>query len=353
MQNTDIQITVVVTVFNKENEIEACLESLKNQTDKRFKTIIVDDGSTDQSPEKIRAAAAGYASFRPVFIPHGGVSAARNAALSMTDTPYLVFLDGDDRLTENAVADLNAVIDEGPYDLAVFGFMHVLPDGRLFDCPSFERTYGSKEAILNDFVFLWNSGLMYSACNKLFGMEIIKRAGLSFSPIDFGEDVEFCREYLRECETLRFMAESIYLYTYHKSGSLSTKYRDDLFERRLREHKEMTAYFDEMGIPRSVYREFLSRRHVERVVGCIENENSPANTRSQREKYRRVKRMIADEYTQECAKYAENSGKRMKFILKPLKKKKYLTVYMMGIIMAFSRSKLPKMFARLKYTARA
>ena len=115
----------------------------------------------------------------------------------------------------------------------------------------------------------------------------------------------------------------------------------------------MTAFFNEMGIPRSVYREFLSRRHIERVVGCIENENSPANTRSQSEKYRRVKRMAADEYTQECAKYAEKSGKKMKFIINLIKKKKFLMVYMMGVVMAFSRSRLPRMFARLKYTSRA
>lgn len=353
MANPDVQITVVVTVFNKENEIEACLESLKTQRDRCFRAIVADDGSSDKSPEKIRSAAEGCEAIKVISLPHGGVSAARNAALSMTDTPYVIFLDGDDRLTDNAIEHLNSLIAEGPYDLAVFGFSHVMPDGSMYDCPAFDRTFRTRGEILSSFVEMWNTGLMYSSCNKLFSMDIIRRRSLSFLPLDFGEDVAFCREYMKECENIRFTAKSIYLYTYHKDGSLSTRYRDDLFERRLSEHKEMVAFFDEMGIPKDSYREFLSRRYIERVVGCIENENAPANTRSAGEKYRRVKRMVSDEYTQECARYAENSGKKMKVLINTIKKKKYLTVYILGVVMAFSRSRLPRMFARLKYTSRA
>ena len=105
-----ISITVVIPAYNAEKTIKRTLLSLEKQTCKRFRCVIVDDGSTDHTREVIEQILPEL-SFDVQIIDkeNEGVVVARYAALQKVDTEFVLDLDADDELTENAVERCYAI----------------------------------------------------------------------------------------------------------------------------------------------------------------------------------------------------------------------------------------------------
>lgn len=90
-------LTIIVPAYNVEQYLEQCLDSLLHQTCKNFRVILVNDGSTDATPDICERYVSEYSElFRYINQENKGLGAARNAGLSETDTPYVSFLDSDD-----------------------------------------------------------------------------------------------------------------------------------------------------------------------------------------------------------------------------------------------------------------
>lgn len=91
------KVTVVIPAYNVSKYITRCLDSIVNQTVERFRAIIIDDGSTDNTSEICKAYAEKYSHILSyVYQENKGLGAARNTGLAMVETPYVCFLDSDD-----------------------------------------------------------------------------------------------------------------------------------------------------------------------------------------------------------------------------------------------------------------
>ena len=102
-------ITVIVAVYNCEQYVRACLESLKAQTLPDFECIVVDDASTDGSVRAVRDCVADDARFQLVQLAeNGGPGAARNAALDRARGTYAMYVDADDLLAPDALEKIVA-----------------------------------------------------------------------------------------------------------------------------------------------------------------------------------------------------------------------------------------------------
>ncbi|MCL1799623.1 MAG: glycosyltransferase, partial [Eggerthellaceae bacterium] len=103
------KVTVVVPLYNCEPYIGECLESLVRQSLPDFEVICVDDASTDDGPAKAQACMGGDPRFTMLSLPENrGLSAVRNAALDKAQGDYIVFLDSDDYLVDDALEKLVA-----------------------------------------------------------------------------------------------------------------------------------------------------------------------------------------------------------------------------------------------------
>lgn len=112
-------ITVIVPAYNAEQWLRECLDSVKKQKLGGWQVLVVSDGSTDRT-----AAIAGeYAKSDPRFslmeIPHSGVSAARNAALDVVETDWVMFLDADDVLDPMAIACVITMFRQKEVDIVI------------------------------------------------------------------------------------------------------------------------------------------------------------------------------------------------------------------------------------------
>lgn len=113
-------VSLCVGVYNGERHLAEMLDSVSAQTFADWVCVCVDDGSTDGSGEILRRHAARDARFVVLSQANAGVGAARNAAMSATETPFVMFADQDDLLAPDAMARALAAIEASGADVLRF-----------------------------------------------------------------------------------------------------------------------------------------------------------------------------------------------------------------------------------------
>ena len=163
-------ISVIVTCYNGEKYIKACLESICSQTYKTLQIIVVDDGSQDKSWDIIQKYASKDTRITAISKKNGGVSSARNCGLKYANCKYISFIDGDDTLEPDMYEFLMQYIVKYKVNIAHCAYNRVEQDrtipvngtGKIYVQ---NREEALKCVILGE-VFLG------SLCNKLFNREL-------------------------------------------------------------------------------------------------------------------------------------------------------------------------------------
>src|SRR4051795_5768452 len=112
------RLSVIVPVYNVEDYLEECLDSVVAQTFSDYECVMVDDGSTDASAAIAERCAVRDERFRLVSQENGGLSKARNTGIDHSSGELLVFLDSDDVLPANAYELLVGALDQSGSDFA-------------------------------------------------------------------------------------------------------------------------------------------------------------------------------------------------------------------------------------------
>lgn len=210
-----IKLSIVIPVYNVENYLAKCLDSVIVPGLDGYEVIVVNDGSTDGSG----AIAVDYAERYPALIrlieqKNGGLGAARNTGLEAAQGEFLFFLDSDDWLREGAVAEMLVKLEED-FDICIFGMLSVTESGVVLDdirsCPR------EGPVALKDFPELLLCPP--SGCNKLCRRSLFMDSGLRFPARVWYEDLRTMPKlYLM---TDRIVADSRQWYVYlQRAGSI-------------------------------------------------------------------------------------------------------------------------------------
>lgn len=216
-----VKITVIVPVYNVEEYLATCLDSLINQTYKEIKIVCVNDGSKDGSQKILEEYAKKDARIEVINKKNGGLSSARNVALEKCDTEYVMFCDSDDSFNEKMCEVMLDTMEKDKSDVAVCEkniIYYVHEEMRESD----ERYYGLKyygKKRINDEVIL-NTNV--SVLNKIFRMEVIRKYDLSFPEGLNNEDFYFYNAFMSRATTISFVHEKLYNYV-RRGDSIMSK----------------------------------------------------------------------------------------------------------------------------------
>lgn len=212
MVNT--KVSVIVPVYNAEKYISECIKSILAQTFMDFELLLIDDGSKDSSGDICTAFAKSDSRIKVFHKTNGGVSSARNLGIDKAEGDWITFVDADDVLKQNFLADL-LVYDK--YD-------HIVGGNIIFGEKTEQRLIGkeicidlrSSEAALLDYgTDIKSSSFICYPWGKLYKNSIIQQNGIRFnSDMFLGEDLCFVLEYLSQCENLVLVPCNNYLYRY-------------------------------------------------------------------------------------------------------------------------------------------
>ena len=234
-------ISIIVPVYNKENTVKRCIESLQAQTYKNIEIILVDDGSSDGSRQICSQAALEDDRIRYVPKKNGGVGSARNEGIRVSKGEYLQFVDADDYIDPKTTEIMFARLFATNADLAICGFKEKNRNGKeTIRKP--DRDVVSEVKLMEKKVGkLFENCFLQSCCNKLYRKDYIR----SLFPEDYsyGEDLIFNLDYFKEIEKVVFIPESFYIYDNLNSGaSLTSQYRKNEVELRIRIMREGFAF---------------------------------------------------------------------------------------------------------------
>lgn len=126
--------SVIMPSFNNARFLEAAIASVVQQTYPHWELIVVDDASTDGSPEIIRAYSRKYPNIQSVFLEeNGGVIAARNLGLERANGRYLTFLDSDDLWSPHFLETMKGFMESTGQPFCFASYFRMHENGRVFD----------------------------------------------------------------------------------------------------------------------------------------------------------------------------------------------------------------------------
>lgn len=240
------KISVIVPVYNIEGYIERCLKSIQKQTYPRFEVIIIDDGSTDNSLLLCQKFAKKYRNFRVISQKNQGLSTARNTGIKQATGDFLAFVDGDDEILPNFLADLMTAAETTGAEIAICGFFEVYPKNtRIVKTKSRQSmtVKTGREAVKDLLIFQKNIEIV--TWNKLYKKELFHKVRFPVGKI--------CEDNLTTYKLLARAKKVVYLdlalYRYFRRNNSITKQTNQLVfcERREEAAKAAVRFFQNSG----------------------------------------------------------------------------------------------------------
>lgn len=274
------EISVIVPVYNVEEKIERCLDSLKKQSFTDFEVILINDGSSDKSGEICEKYVAVDKRFKVINQKNQGVSVARNIGISNANGKYLAFVDSDDYVNGNYLYSLYDAIISCNADIAMCNYYmvflneddvcmkHGYSDGCILEQAEIKSVF-YKHIQDNDCTIGY-----FSLWNKIYRSNFIKDNRIFLdTEMSFGEDMLFVMKCMEICNKIVFIEEPLYYYEMMENG-LFSKYRRNLLSDVMKCYRSLILQLNVNGIvelfPLSLkYYGYI----MQYIRGIIENES--------------------------------------------------------------------------------
>lgn len=207
-------ISVIVPVYNAEKYLDKCIKSILNQTYKNLEVILVDDGSTDDSPQKCDDYANMDSRIKVIHKINGGVCSARNMGLDICNGTYIGFVDSDDWIAPTMYENLLLLCKKKGV-LATIGVNQVLKDGEI----TIKRVY--LDELVTKEKFLGNILCRRDGCavwSRLFPRDVIGDS--RFNENRLNEEILFWISIMDRIQGVIYTSDIGYYYV-QTEGSLS------------------------------------------------------------------------------------------------------------------------------------
>ena len=240
-------ISVIVAVYNIEEYLRRCVDSVLAQSYGNLEIVLVDDGSTDGSGGICDEYAARDGRIRVIHKVNGGLSDARNAGLEVAQGDYIGFVDGDDWIEPDMYRAMYEACVKGKAQMAACRYKQITRSG-VIDASTGNSVLLSKAEALEIYVCGDERYLIYnSVWSKLFSAELIR--GMRFPVGKNSEDIMFTTKAFCSMERLAYLDTAYYNYVLDREGSIMN---EKAGERRLKDEipfwREQIAYFRNAGM---------------------------------------------------------------------------------------------------------
>lgn len=219
------KISVVVPIYNVEKYLKKCIDSVLSQTYSNIEIILVDDGSTDNSPTICDEYAKKDDRIRVIHKCNGGLSDARNVGMDYATGDLLSFIDSDDYIAEDMLETLFIQMIEEDSDMAICNFLYVDENG---ECIKERNVYFpiqdgvfTKEEILTQTAQA-HFAPYTAATNKLYKRSLYNN--IKFPIGKTIEDAFVAHEIVDQCSRISCTSKPLYYYVQRHNSIMSIKF---------------------------------------------------------------------------------------------------------------------------------
>ncbi len=224
-----MMISIIVPIYNVENYLKQCLESICKQTYKQIEIILINDGSTDGCSDICDLYLERDSRIKVIHKRNEGLVRARKTGINFAMGEYIAYVDGDDWIEPNMIERLYNTLIEQDADIAICGryedtgdthrpVYHGIPEGRYDKQALLEYVY--PKMIVNDAFFEW--GIFPGVWDKLFKRECLEKYQMAVDDrLTMGEDAACTYPALLNADKIYVLHEC--LYHYRQSASSMVK----------------------------------------------------------------------------------------------------------------------------------
>lgn len=322
--NSNFKISVIVPVYNSENYIERCLDSILNQKYKNIELIIVNDGSMDNTEDIISK----YNDDRIIYLSkkNTGVSDSRNMGIEKATGDYITFVDADDYVDENIYSNIFNIPKIEYYDMIMFGYTECVgkQKSKIFfpwkeKIKNFDKNNVNEELIpkMISNIKGENNYIMGSVWRILFKKNIAKKNKFKLN-LTIGEDLIYCLDCINCSNSI--IAYNECLYNYIKNTTSATeKYKENFEEINNNFHEIFLKKLQSIDINNEIEIRYGKNRMIMYTVSMsnvLKNKNASYSF-----KYNEIKRIAkkcdSDKYiTSNAVKIFDNGRKIIYYLIK-------------------------------------
>ena len=216
-------ISIIVPIYNVENYLRQCLDSIMNQTYQKFECLLINDGSPDNSAEICREYVSKDSRFCYFEKENEGVSSSRNLGIERSRGEYVTFIDSDDWVESDYLEVLYRALLEEQADIAISTYKQFNMDDNCYYLHSYQRGYDRKvftnAELIDSLPLLYGYDNTYNFVScKLVSREILEciRFNLSTS---YGEDMEFWNKVFLLSKKIVYVNKDTYIYRTNNDSS--------------------------------------------------------------------------------------------------------------------------------------
>lgn len=316
--NTHPLISIIIPVYNAGKYLPQCLDSVVNQTYKNIEVILVNDGSSDGSETICQRYANDYPHINYIKRENAGASASRNYGVGIAKGEYIFFLDSDDYLKADCLANMVDVANTGK--LVVTGY--ILDDvtlNSIYIPQQYDGCYNSVKEFLLEFNKYFATKFNFP-WGKLFRKDIIIKNCIRFiEGMSLSEDVLFNIEYYKHCSKgVILLEDKGYYYRQSDNSTLSKRFNPKMFEWNETAYSIIRDYLKEQDAMTPQNRTHFYTNVLGNLFYSMELLSVQKNIR-QEEKVKLIKEYAYTELSREVYSFSISSSLRsrlMVFLLK-------------------------------------
>ncbi len=310
-QQNDL-ISIIVPVYNMEQYLDRCMNSIWQQTYKNLEIILVDDGSTDRSGQMCDAYAAKDGRIRVVHKQNGGLSDARNAGLAIASGSYIGYVDSDDWIEPFMYEKMYQACIEHQSQVAICRYAQEFKDHTVLggndDVISFSR-----ETLLKIYIGGHDDYIIYnSVWSKLFKREIVE--DVQFPVGRNSEDIMYTTRAFCKAERGVYIDTCLYHYVMDRENSImNVKRGERMFRDEIPFWREHTRHIrdnvsEELG-------DYAAYYFYRRLLQYYQELNSRKETRKEAKRLARLMQEERMEILKIYDKSEESTGDKLRMKL--------------------------------------
>lgn len=224
----NIELSIIIPVYNVEKYLNRCIDSIINQSYKKYEIILINDGSTDSSLEICKQYSKKHQNIYCYNILNSGPSRARNYGLKKAKGTFVYFVDSDDYLFDNALDILVSSIKKSNADMVIFNYRVEYANGKgeIFKHVFNNKYMNNKEVIYGIIPYFYkNSAIgLASLWNKVYKKEILDKKKILFDENLYrGEDWWFNLHFFENASVILTIDDCLYNYWQGNQNSIMKK----------------------------------------------------------------------------------------------------------------------------------
>lgn len=275
MKNIKGLVSVIVPVFNSEDTIKLCIDSILSQNYKNFEILIVDDGSNDNSYSICESYLNEDKRIKLFHKENGGLSDARNYGLDRMSGQFVSFIDSDDIIHKDFLLEAINAFEKYDADIVaheIIQFNNYEEINTPISNQEIEVLHNSTSILKRYFYPNNNKMIDHGVCSKLYKAELFEN--LRFENGKLHEDLFITYKLLEKCNTFVFTNKVYYFYYKGNENSICKNYDINNLNHQIEAIEDMRVYFKDNQSFKQELSYFVINQYLHWYKKSFELENS-------------------------------------------------------------------------------